>query len=374
MKHENNLCWLDFLRGVSAIIVLTAHVRALIFITFPSSTSKMDLLGRAFYFLTGFSHQAVIVFFVLSGFFIIKSVHSSILNNSWSFKNYGVNRLTRLWTVLLPALFLTLLWDKIGLNFFPNVLPYSGDMKNIPGIYPLFQLGISNFLGNLFFLQTIFVHTFGTNVALWSLANEFWYYLIFPLLYFAFFNYYKPVIRIIFLLSAIGLCFMVGKPVMIYFPVWLAGGVTYLLTKKENIVFLKNKFALILLGVLFIAILIMVRFAFVPLVFNDYTLALVLSFLLYNLSLKKMSSDKLKEIVVSLSNVSYSVYLTHISFASLVAATFFKEKIGWSYLGFLYYLLICIIVFSYCLAMFYLFERNTQSIKKKILSFGEVKL
>lgn len=37
-------------------------------------------------------------------------------------------------------------------------------------------------LGNIFFLQTIVTPVVGSNGPLWSLANEFWYYLIFPLL------------------------------------------------------------------------------------------------------------------------------------------------------------------------------------------------
>jgi peptidoglycan/LPS O-acetylase OafA/YrhL len=39
----------------------------------------------------------------------------------------------------------------------------------------------TTFVGNLAFLQTIAVPIFGTNGPMWSLANEFWYYLIFPL-------------------------------------------------------------------------------------------------------------------------------------------------------------------------------------------------
>lgn len=372
MKHENNFYWFDFLRGISALIVLTAHIRALIFITFPSSTKDIDLIGRAFYFLTGFSHQAVMIFFVLSGFFIIKTIHSSILRNDWSIKTYAVKRISRLWTVLLPALLFTLLWDKIGLNFFINVLPYSGDMKNIPGIYPISHLGFSYFFGNLLFLQTIFTHTYGTNVALWSLANEFWYYVIFPLFYFSFFNYYKPIVRVITFCLAVVISLVVGKGIMLYFPVWLLGGLSYLLIKKGNIAFLKNKFAFILLIIIFFIELVGTRFSYFPLIFNDYILALILSFMLYGLSLKKMNNHTFKKIVVNLSNVSYSTYLTHISFAALVAAFFFRQKIAWNYLGFIYYILICIIVFSYCLLMFYVFEKNTPIIKKKVLKLFNI--
>jgi len=69
MKHESNYYWFDFLRGTSAVVVLTGHVRALTFVIFSGATQAVDIWGKAFYFLTGFSHQAVIIFFVLSGFY-----------------------------------------------------------------------------------------------------------------------------------------------------------------------------------------------------------------------------------------------------------------------------------------------------------------
>jgi peptidoglycan/LPS O-acetylase OafA/YrhL len=39
---------------------------------------------------------------------------------------------------------------------------------------------VSVFLGNLLFLQDLYVPSFGTNRPLWSLSCEFWYYLMFP--------------------------------------------------------------------------------------------------------------------------------------------------------------------------------------------------
>ena len=47
---------------------------------------------------------------------------------------------------------------------------------------PPLHLDAATFWGNLVFLQTILVPTYGTNALLWSLANEFWYYMLFPLL------------------------------------------------------------------------------------------------------------------------------------------------------------------------------------------------
>jgi peptidoglycan/LPS O-acetylase OafA/YrhL len=41
------------------------------------------------------------------------------------------------------------------------------------------HLGFSTFVGNLLQLQTIVVSSLGSNGPLWSLANEWWYYVLF---------------------------------------------------------------------------------------------------------------------------------------------------------------------------------------------------
>jgi len=43
------------------------------------------------------------------------------------------------------------------------------------------HLSLDTFLGNLMQLQTIVVSSFGSNGPLWSLANEWWYYVAFGL-------------------------------------------------------------------------------------------------------------------------------------------------------------------------------------------------
>jgi peptidoglycan/LPS O-acetylase OafA/YrhL len=54
--------------------------------------------------------------------------------------------------------------------------PWSPDMVSTT------DYSARSFLGNLVGLQTVLVQNFGGNYALWSLANETWYYVAFPLL------------------------------------------------------------------------------------------------------------------------------------------------------------------------------------------------
>lgn len=142
------------------------------------------IFDRMFYLTTGLGHQAVMVFFVLSGYLVGGSVLTAYQSGRWSWMNYTLRRMSRLWMVLLPALVLTLVLDSVGRHFFP--LGYEGKFQAICNSVPTLakpdNLQATTFLGNALFLQNIEVPILGTNGPLWSLANEFWYYMFFPLL------------------------------------------------------------------------------------------------------------------------------------------------------------------------------------------------
>ena len=59
----------DWLRGLAAVAVLAGHVRGLFFVDFGDLVAPGPF-ARLAYMATGLGHQAVVVFFVLSGFFI----------------------------------------------------------------------------------------------------------------------------------------------------------------------------------------------------------------------------------------------------------------------------------------------------------------
>jgi peptidoglycan/LPS O-acetylase OafA/YrhL len=86
-----------------------------------------------------------------------------------------------------------------------------------------YQRQITVFFGNLFFLQGLTVPTFGSNGALWSLANEFWYYLLFPLGLFALLNSQRFAVRFCCGLLFVVIAFWLWGTLMSRFPIWLAG-------------------------------------------------------------------------------------------------------------------------------------------------------
>lgn len=157
-------------------MVLFSHARDLLF---------QDFDGRwlliPFYLATSLGRTGVILFFVLSGFWISKSVDSRLaLPDFW--RNYLSARLARLWTVLIPALVLGGALDALGL-YVLDLPAY----HNAIGAYSL-EVGLAGrltapvLLANLFFTQTIVLPYWGSNGPLWSLAYEFWYYIWYPVI------------------------------------------------------------------------------------------------------------------------------------------------------------------------------------------------
>ena len=229
--------WLDFVRGLSAIAVCAGHLRAATFVDY-SALGSASLLDKVFYAATGLGNQSVMVFFVLSGFF----VGGSVLRAGQEFNpmGYTFTRISRLWIVLIPALILTSMVDEVIRALAPSVL--SGGFASLwssgPPSAADYSASLFNFFANVLFLQTVAAPVFGTNGPLWSLANEFWYYALFPLAALALGAIGTRKGRVPFharvLLGGVVLALLWALPTSITsdFPVWLLGVGAYLLAGR----------------------------------------------------------------------------------------------------------------------------------------------
>jgi peptidoglycan/LPS O-acetylase OafA/YrhL len=207
---------------VSALAVMLGHVRGLFFVDYPN-LSHPPLLIRGLYEVTGFGHQAVIVFFVLSGYFIGTSVCDSLDARRWSWRTYLVNRLTRLQLVLLPALVLGAVWDQLGMRLPQAASFYYGGLYKYYWPSVALRSTVPVFFGNLFFLQSVVSPVFGSNGPLWSLSYEFWYYILFPALMLAAVSWIGARHRVLYLGFALVVFWFVGPSISLYFLIWLAG-------------------------------------------------------------------------------------------------------------------------------------------------------
>jgi peptidoglycan/LPS O-acetylase OafA/YrhL len=203
---------LDLLRGLAAILVLVDHWRNLFFVNFHSVVAHRWFFAVP-YVLTAAGHQAVVIFFVLSGFLIGGTVRHAFDQGRWSWASYLTHRLVRLWVVLIPGLMLCLLWDKLG-----------GSADTGTAIA---------FIGNMFFLQGVLVPAFGSDGPLWSLANEFWYYVLFPLGLVAVLPSTRPRARLVTAALFLLLCLWLRTTLLPLFPIWLLGAIVLIVPRPR---------------------------------------------------------------------------------------------------------------------------------------------
>ncbi len=187
--------YLDFLRLIASVLVVVHHLRWEEF-----SGGMMSGMN--------FGHEAVIIFFVLSGF-VISFSHENIDKLTLTFV---LKRLARLWSVLIPAIFLTVAFDIAGKQIRPDL--YSGNAGILNGIKAIPEF---LFFQNENWSTSI---SLSTNLVLWSLAYEFWFYMLYAVIKSGLNKRYK-----LFFLVVIAA--FVGHKIMLAFPVWFIGSFLY---------------------------------------------------------------------------------------------------------------------------------------------------
>lgn len=167
--------------------------------------------------LSNYGHSAVVVFFVLSGFVIAfvadKKERTPVA--------YFAARISRVFSVALPAVFLTVLLDSIT-RLYTN-LDYPFDQHGL-------RLAISSMMLNEVWFLSV---THFSNVPYWSITYEFWYYIIFGLGIFI--GGRKG------LLIALAVGIMIGPKLLLLFPVWYSGVWLY----RSNLFSSKSKLAML---------------------------------------------------------------------------------------------------------------------------------
>jgi peptidoglycan/LPS O-acetylase OafA/YrhL len=207
-------CWhsivISLLRGLAAVVVAAAHLRSELY---PGLRTVADpsLWFQGFAFATGFAHQAVLVFFVISGWLVGGSLLNKI-GQPGAVTNYAIDRATRLWTVLIPTFGLTLLFGLGTGVLLPSAMDFT--VAN--------EFSALSFAGNLLGLQGVALANFGGNYALWSLANETWYYVLFPLLV-VLFSARRITSRLASVVALVVAVNLLPVEIILYFAIWLLG-------------------------------------------------------------------------------------------------------------------------------------------------------
>jgi len=173
--------FLNMARWMAAWVVLISHVRHLLLVDYALVSSPSPLV-KAFYIMSGFGHEAVMMFFVISGYLVGGISLARWQREGLDVRAYFCHRVSRIYTVLLPALLVGWGLDLLASHYFnASGLYTEGGRFAIASVKSQIasNLDVITFLGNLLMLDEGYVSALGTNGVVWSLAYEWWYYCVF---------------------------------------------------------------------------------------------------------------------------------------------------------------------------------------------------
>lgn len=206
--QKNHLQWLDWMRFLAALLVVIVHVRGASVVAFGALPDQQKTVVAALFFaVTRIGHEAVICFFVLSGFLVGGKVFERMHRGDFRIGDYVVDRVSRLYLPLI-------LTAAVGIA--------TGE-----------TMSAGQFVGNLFSLQGIVVSPPALNGPLWSLSYEFWFYALAGAIAVAVTR--KSQIAFVLLVLVLTL-FAILQPH--YLICWMIGAVAYVCRPRQRSPFL----------------------------------------------------------------------------------------------------------------------------------------
>ena len=185
------LVFLDGLRGLAAFYVMVGHARWLLWEGYsngyrlhPDAYNSFEKILVYFFACFRYGNEAVLFFFVLSGFVIHLRYSLALKTDNQTCKfdwiPFMKKRARRLYPPLLLCMLITLIADMLGPQLSPQILteiPYYLKQPELMEPSHTIQTG----LGNMLFLMNSYVPVWGTNGPLWSLKYEWWFYMTYPI-------------------------------------------------------------------------------------------------------------------------------------------------------------------------------------------------
>lgn len=204
MKREVSI-YLDAIRFLAAFLVFLDHF------------SLKRISGGLLWQMRPFGDEAVTVFFVLSGFVIAYAT----AGREKTAAEYCISRMSRIYSVVIPVLALTVLLDELGSFLRPEIYTAANTfVRDLSFIRFATALTFTNELWWLSIRQ-------GTNVAYWSLGYEIPYYVMFGLALFAPSRWRGWAVCAALL--------VVGPSVALAYPIWYAGVIAYRYCARDTL-------------------------------------------------------------------------------------------------------------------------------------------
>jgi len=324
MSGSQLLPWLGWMRFIAAFIVMLGHIGGALFVSYDKVVNP-NIFNKTFLVFTSVGNEAVILFFVLSGYLVGGKALERIKTNNFDMQGYIIDRATRILVPLFPAIVLAIL---VTLSLQEGSFQSYKEFKN---------------------------KVWENNAVLWSLVYEVIFYgLIIGI------SFYKKN-NILLGLSLLIFAIIFHKLYIHYLVCWLVGALLYLIPRR--------KVPFLLYAGIVGAIASSWTYQNYADIYAPQTrVFLALSFaVIIHQALLINKWPAFQDMGEKLAAFSYTLYLTHYPIVKL-----FEHKAGLNNIdeldvyawGMYTYVLTWCVVISWM--MYVLFERNTQAIKQKV--------
>jgi len=317
--------FIHFVRAIAALLVCVGHAKEFILIDRQASDGLVSQICRG---VLSLGSPAVLVFFFISGFLVGGREIINFRCGKINPRKYLLDRFSRLWIVIIPALILTYFLNSLTCNTFryDNFCQPNTEL-NFNSVTPYSSQGIIDFIINLLFLQSFLGPVWGSNGPLWSLSYEFWYYIIFYSILILISAYKSRAFlskRIIFaILSLIIGLIILNTDWLKLGIVWLLGALASGFPPKVTFLrILDSRGVVIKIGLIFNG-LILPTMLINKILSNSLTVLLisgVLYFSVYCMKSDNFVSSRKFEKIVLLSSISFTLYAIHFPLLALISA------------------------------------------------------
>lgn len=344
-----SLIALDMIRGLAALVVFLDHVRGSGFVAFADlPTAQQTPIVAVLFALTRLGREAVLIFFVLSGFLVGGQLISRVRQHNFDVRRYAIDRMTR---ILVPLAPICLFTAAINCTVFHK------------------PLSLAQLIGNMTGLNGVLVATLANIAPLWSLAFEIWFYVLGGAAAYLVSRKggWGKIAGLVALIVGAGVFNVLG-PTMLLFWVLGALSATYLDARGKEIMGVAGLVSLV--GGVVLSQLAIGTVASAPAMLTPAWAPDLLICGGFCLSLPFLCSEPVNAAVAifrkpaaGLAACSYSLYLAHVPVDTLCqiwlpkAAALSAATVG-------QFLLRCTACVAFTVIFFFLFERNTIALRR----------
>lgn len=336
-------------------MVLLSHSRNTFFPAYGNlPMEQQNIVTMAFTMFCRMGHEAVIIFFVLSGFLVGGRGFERIKAGTMNIRSYAIDRFSRIYPPLIAAIILC------------------GITTYITGETECTNFTWLNVVGNIFNLQGICCQSIVS--PFWSLSYEVWFYIILGTLAFVLMSHKNTdrLIGILLFVASVSV-FVMGLS-MHYLFIWLMGAVAFI-TRPQK----KNKVVLLLSFLGFFACVVYWQFSkdshSLEMVIegtNKKLLEIIMS-LMACLFLQQVilfepqsrATIKIEKSLGYMAKFSYTLYLSHrVIFLWIIAYLWPMNSCDFSVAGIAKFTVVIIICLVSCWCLYLVSERFSPNIKK----------